>query len=356
MRDQSDQHLSQLEELITERTKDFESSLRQLQDTYDRWIKDLEKYRYDNNLLKLFSNRQIMIMIILLNRSTAQNSIQRQFFEKIFQSNDLQKQTKLTILCLIHYLQSLRINDCDLSEDNVGQLYEQHRIDAGSATDAALKQLSQFLRELFPQNKEWFAKNPHANENQQYLVTVNSIDRRAEKNDYQTDLDADTYCVLVNIFSGRLPAGYQILWCSAATEVDIRSFFSRVRTFHQLTFAVLEIDQMHHRLRTLLFSEQDHLHKREKPHGSVYYFSRELTISRKGLRPFSASAKYRSRPETHSQLMRLMQLNHLPLPEIHVIHGVAGIGKPSFHDEVTSFTLKLSFVCRENTSNQISIP
>ena len=353
MRGQSDQHLSQLEELIIERTRDLESSLRQLQDTYDRWIKDLEKHRYENNLLKLFSNRQIMIMILLLNKSTTQNSIQQQFFDNIFRSKDLQKQT---VLCLIHYLQSLRINDCDLSEGNVSRFYDQHRIDAGSATDAALKQLSRFLRELFPQNKEWFAKNPHASENQQYLVTVHSNERRAKQNDYQTDLDADTYCVLVNIFSGRLPAGYQILWCSVATEDDIRLFFSRVRTFHQLTFAVLEIDQMHHRLRTLLFSEQDHLHKQEKPHGSVYYFSKELTISRKGLRPFSASAKYRSRAETHSHLMNLMQQNHQAPPQIQIIHGAAGIGKPNFDDQATSFTLKLFSVCRENTSNQISIP
>ena len=352
MRDQSGQHVSQLEDLVVERTKDFESSLRQLQDTYDRWIKDLEKHRYENNLLKLFSNRQIMIMIILLNRSTTQNSIQRQFFEKIFRSKDLQKQT---ILCLIHYLQSLRINDCDLSEGNVTRFYDQHRIDAGSAANAALKQLSQFLRELFPQNKEWFDKNPHANENQQYLVTVHSVERRAEKNDYQTDLDVDTYCVLVNIFSGRLPADYQILWCSVATEDDIRLFFSRVRTFRQLSFAVLEIDQMHHRLRTLLFSEQDHLEKQEELHGSVYYFSKELTGSRKGLRPFFITPKHRSRAETHSQLINLMQQNHQAPPQIQIIHGAAGIGKPSFDDQATSFTLELFSVCRENTSNQITI-
>ena len=84
MRDQSDQHLSELEELIVERTKDFESSLRQLQDTYDRWIKDLEKYRHDNKLLTLFSNRQIMIMIILLNKSTTRELNSTAFLREDF--------------------------------------------------------------------------------------------------------------------------------------------------------------------------------------------------------------------------------------------------------------------------------
>jgi hypothetical protein len=291
------------------------------------WIRDLEKYRHESRLLKLFSNHQIMIMIILL---TKQNKVQRKFLEKLFSSENLdnhkEKQFKLTIHSLIHYLQSLRINDCDLSEDNVIHLYEKYKIEHGTPTDISLKQLCQFLKELFNNGKELLTKNPTNNENQQFLVTLNSIERTSDTIKVENDFDMNACCILLNIFNDRLPADYQILWCSISTEDDIRLFFSRVRTFRNLTFAVMDIDKMHHRLKELLLNEQDSLTKQSEPHAPVYYFSRELTSSRKGLRLFYVSPQYRNPSQTYSHLITLLRQNNFPSPQIQIVYGTAGIG------------------------------
>ena len=88
-------------------------------------------------------------MIILLTVPTTQYQIQRKFLEKLFATEDFNtqkgKQLNLTILCLIHYLQSLRIIDCNLSVDNITHLYNKYKIEQGSSVDTSLKQLCQFL-------------------------------------------------------------------------------------------------------------------------------------------------------------------------------------------------------------------
>jgi hypothetical protein len=312
LKNNPDNHEQQLAEVIQERTSDFELIYRGFQIDYDRWIKDLEKYRHESRLLKLYSNRQVMIMIILL----TQNQIQRQFLEKLFSSTD--KQFHFTILCLIHYLQSLRINDCNLSIDNITALYKKYQIELGSSTDTSLKQLCLFLKEVFNNGKELFIKNPINNENQQYLITLNSTDK------IENDFDMDTCCILLNIFNDRLPADYQILWGSISTEDDIRLFFSRVRVFRYLTFAVMDIDKMHHRLRQLLLNEQDLLAKQSEAHAPIYYFSRELTLCRKGLRPFYITPRHRNPAQ--------LQRNNLPSSQIQIIYGAAGIGMCSTHN------------------------
>jgi hypothetical protein len=316
----------QLEQAIRDRTSDFELNYRNLETAYDMWIKDLEKYRYDNRLLKLYSNRQVMIMIILLTIPTTQNQIQRKFLEKLFSSNRKDEQFNLTILCLIHYLQSLRINDCNLSKDNITHLYNKYKIEYGSSVDTSLKQLGQFLKEVFNNGRELLTKNTTVNENQQYLITLNSLERTSDKVKLENDFDMDTCCILLNIFNDRLPADYQILWCSISTEDDIRLFFSRVRTFRYLTFVVMDIDKMHHRLRELLLIEQDLLAKQTEHHAPIYYFSRELTLCRKGLRQFYIPPKYRNPSQTYSQLMALLRRNNSPPPQIQIIYGTAGIG------------------------------
>jgi hypothetical protein len=316
-----------LKRAVKTRTDNLELIYRTLETTYNMWITNLERYRQDSRLLNLFTNRQIMILVILLTQSTTQNPIKCRFLEKFSLSKDVinhkDKELKLTIQCLTHYLRSLKIHDCDLSETNVSHHYETFTIPPGSNAETSLKKLSQFLRELFNNGKELFQKNTIINENQQYLVTPNT----AERKPLEHDLDMDTCCVLLNLFNDRLPSVYQILWCSMTTEDDIRLFFSRVRTFRYLIFVVMDIDKMHHRLRELLLNEQDALTRYEQSHGPVYYFSRELTTSRKGLRPFHILPKYRDSRHTYAQLLRLFQKNNWTQPQIQIIYGTAGIGK-----------------------------
>jgi hypothetical protein len=332
MKDKSDQYLQeQLKEIIIKRTKHFESIYHRLVGAYDQWIEDLEKYRYDNKLLTLFSNRQIMIMIILLTIPATCNSIQQAFFEKIFFCKDLpnykENQSKLATQCLMHYLRSLRMTDCNLSEQNITDLYERYKIDVGSKTDTSLKQLSNLLRELYNNGKELFPKNFVRIENQQYVITLNLTGQDTDVGKHKYDLNRDAYCILLNIFHDRLPADYQILWDSSVSEDDIRLFFSRIRMFHTLTFVVMDIDKMHHRLRTVLWEEQNSLTNRDEPHAPTYYFTKELITGRKGLRPFYVTPMHRNPTETYSQLIKLMHNQNVTLPQIDIVYGTAGIGE-----------------------------
>ena len=314
----------ELEEIIRERTNDFKVIYRGFQTDYDRWIRDLEKYRHENRLLKLFSNHQIMIMIILLTTPSTQNPIQSRFLEKLFSVKNLlhkkDEQFRLTLLCLIHYFQSLRINDCNLSIDHITSLYKKYQLEQGSPIDISLRHLSQLLKELFNDGKDLFLKKSIVQENQQYLVILNPSER---KTCIENDLDMDACCILLSIFNDRLPADYQILWCSIATENDIRLFFTRVKTFHYLTFAVMDIEKMHHRLRQLLLNEQDQLTKQSEPHATIYYFSREMNSWGKGLRSFYIKAKDRNPQQIYSQLKTLFRQK---MSHIQIVYGVAGIG------------------------------
>jgi hypothetical protein len=320
-----------IENSIKTRTDNLQLIFNTLQTSYDIWIQNLEKYRHECSLLKLFSNRQIMFLIILLRTSTTQNSIRNRFLKKIFSFKDLNNQNdeeqKLTIQHLIHYLRSLRINQCDLSYDNIFNLYTTHQINADSNTDLCLKKLSLFLKDLFHNEQDLFEDNKTENDNQQYLVTLNPIQQTDDKITFEHDFDMNTCCILLNIFNNRLPSSYQILWCSNVTDEDIHLFFSRIRTFRYLTFVIMDIDKMHHRLREKLLNEQDLLTREREAHGTVYYFSRELTTGRKGLREFQIPSKYRNPYQTYTQLMTLFQKQQLTLPQIQLIYGTAGIGK-----------------------------
>jgi hypothetical protein len=89
----------------------------------------------------------------------------------------------------------------------------------------------------------------------------------------------------------------------------------------------MDIDKMHHRLRELLLNQQDLLTRQQGEHGTVYYFSRELTTCRKGLREFQIPVKYRNPNQTYIQLMTLFRKQQSILPEIQIIYGTAGIGE-----------------------------
>ena len=324
----------QSDELIQQRTSYFETVYHDLVSTYDMWIKHLDKYRQDNQLLMLFSNRQIMIMIILLTTTTTtQNQIQRQFLEKVFSSKEFDKHKdkslKLIILCFTHYLQSLRITDCNLSEKNITNLYNKYKIEQETSADISLKQLSAFLQEIFNNEKRLLTNDTVYNESYQFLVTLKPSEQKSDKREVENDFDIETCSILLNIFNNQLPADYQILWCSIAGEEDIRLFFARLRTFRSLTFVVMDIDKMHHRLRELLLNQQDSLTKQSEPHGSIYYFSRELTSCRKGLRPFIITPQHRNPSPTNFQLKTLLKNINLSFPDIQIIYGTAGIGKYS---------------------------
>ena len=273
-----------------------------------------------------------MFLIILLRISRNENnSIKNRFLKQLFSFKDLNNQNdeeqKLSIHCLLHYLRSLRINQCDLSYKNLSNLYIKYQIDSDLNIDLSLKKLLQFLKDLFHNEEELFKNNPIENNKEQYLVILNPKQQIDEKITFEHDFDIDTCCILLNIFNNRLPSSYQILWCSNVTDDDIHLFFSRIRTFHSLIFVIMDIDKIHYRLREILLKEQDLLTQENNGHGTVYYFSRELTTSRKGLREFSISPKYRDPKQTYTQLMRLFQQQQqLRLPQIEIIYGTAGIG------------------------------
>jgi hypothetical protein len=325
---------ARLEQIVKTRVDNLEFIYRKLNDIYNNWIQNLEKYRQEYFLLKLFSNRQIMILIILLRTSVIQNSIRNRFLKKLFSFKNLNNQNneeyQLTIQCLKHYLLSLKIKQSDLSYDNISHAYEKYQIESGSNTDLCLKKLCLFLQDLFNNGNELMEKRIMIDENQQYLVTLDSKQRSRDIISFEHDLDMNTFCILLNIFNNRLPSSYQILWCSIATAEDIQLFFSRIRTFRYLIFVIMDIDKMHHRLRELLLNEQNLLTRGQEPHGTVYYFSRELTTSRNGLREFPIPAQYRNPNHTYKQLIALFQRQQSVLPQIQIIYGKAGIGKFRF--------------------------
>ena len=349
-RNRSEDHLQRLTQTILERTKDFESIHVGLDHTYERWIKDLEKYRYENKLLQLLSNRQIMIMIILLTTSVSHNRVRQRFFDNVIRFGDLATsmvdKSKLTVRCLIHYLASLRMDNSDLSENNVCRLYEQYKIDAGSDIDTSLNHLGQFLRELFQNATNFSIKTMSTNENsEQYLVTLTSKERHVGTGKSGQYHDKDEYSVLLNLFRNRLPADYQILWCSVATEEDIRLFFLRVRTFPYLVFAVMHMDTMDHRLRTILLHEQNSLAKEKEPHAPIYYFSKELISHSQNLRPFYVTPQFRDQNEILAQFAKLLRQQNVQLPQIQIIYGVTGIGKAiKVSLRLNKFHYRFSFV------------
>jgi hypothetical protein len=320
-----DNRNAQLEHAVKIRTDNLEFVYNKYNEISKNWIQNLEKYRQECSLLKLFSNRQIMILIILLRTSASPNSIRNRFLKNLYSfknlNNETEEEYRLTLQCLKHYLSSLRFQQFD----DIANVYEKHQIESGSNTESCLKKLCLFLQDLFHNGNELMERRVMIDESQQYLVTLNST----EKNTFN-DLDMNTFCVLLNIFKNRLPSSYQILWCSIATIEDIELFFSRIRTFHYLIFVIMDIDRMNHRLREILLTKQDLLTRDKVTHGTVYYFSKELTTSRNGLREFHIPANYRIANQTYKQLLTLFQRDKLAQPQIQIVCGEAGIGEFKF--------------------------
>lgn len=285
-----------------------------------------------------------MILIILLQQSPSPSSIRRRFLQKLypFQNHQQQQQQQndeeqqFTLLCLRHYLSSIKIQQ----KNDLNQIYEQHKVDANAPSEVRLQKLAEFLKDLFNNGNELMEKRTTIDTDQQYLIPLNVND---------DNLDINTFCILINLLNNRLPSSFQILWCTTARSEDIKLFFSRIRTFRYLIFLIIDIDKMHHRLREILLSEQDCLTRDQVEYGTIFYFSKELTTSRNGFRVFTVPPKYRNVDETSKQLISLFQKNQLTLPSIKIVYGAAGVGK-LFLSIFENFPIHI-FIFRQNSSN-----
>lgn len=341
-----------LKNAIKDRIENLGILAKNFEAVYDNWIENLRRFRHECSLLKLVSNRQIMFLIILLRTSASPDSIRHRFLEKIFSFKDLQhpveEENQYALQCLMHYLRSLRIHRGYFSDEQVNSLYAKHQIEASVPVELCLNRLAQFLRDLFGDERELFKdSNSPDDYNQQYLVVVNPSSHIPEKITLEHQFDMQTCCVLLNIFRHRLPATYQILWASDATIDDIELFFVRIRAFPSLIFVIMNIDQMHHRLREILFNEQTRLTRDAQAHGTVYYFSRELNNSRKGLREFHIKSDWKDPKQTYRHLLSL-QKSQSSLLDIRMVYGTAGIGK-----QLSGYSLVFSPMdsYRKNPSN-----
>ena len=315
----------ELEQVSKQRTSAFDHIYESFNQHYDEWMKNLETCRAQCCLLNLFSNRQIMILIILLQQSPSPTSIRRRFLEKIYsfrntsqQQNNDDEEQKFAIQCLRHYLSSIRIQQAN----NFEEIYKLHQIDAGRSSEARLKNLAEFLNALFNDGQELMERQGTIDPDQQFLIPL-TVD--------EENLDITTFNVLIDLLNQRLPSSFQILWCTTATNEDIKLFFSRIRKFRYLTFLIIDIDKMHHRLREILLSEQDCLTREQVEHGTIFYFSKELTTSRSGLRQFHMPAKDHQADSPATKLKKLFQTNKIAIPLIRIIYGAAGIGKIEFN-------------------------
>jgi hypothetical protein len=320
--------VERLKDAIGKITEDFKLNGDWLATTYPMWINQLEQQRLHCRFLQLLSNRQIMILMILLTKSSDNDRIKHGFLKKIYGVNRVtfqeNEEPQLIIRCLIHYLRSFRMFKCELSEVHVQRVYDTSRIDCKSNPKERLKNLGRFLETLF--HGEKLPRNIRSTvENQQYLVTLNRKNHIQDVSSFKHDFDIETCCILMHIFENQLPSAFQILWCTMATEDDIRLFFSRIRTFHSLSFAIIDMDQMQHRLRELILNEQDKLTRQDGTHACVYYFSREITC-RKGLRPFIVTSQHRRVQSAASNISTLIRQNDWIKSRIEIVCGISGIG------------------------------
>lgn len=320
-----------LENAIEERIGNLGILAKNFERGHEIWMGNLRRFRHECSLLKLFSNRQIMFLIILLRTSDSPESIRHRFLMKMFSFNDyhhlIDQENQYALQCLMHYLRSLRIHRVDFSDRHLNDLYAKYQIKGDVPVEKCLENLTKFLRDLFDDGRELREGSDAPDEsNQQYLIAFNPSAHLAEGITLEHQFDMQTCCVLLNIFRQRFPATYQILWASDATIDDIELFFARIREFPSLTFAIMNIDQMHHRLREHLLNEQTRLTRDGQTHGTVYYFSRELTNTRKGLREFPIKPDWKDPKQTNRHVQSL-QKSRSYLPTIRMVTGTAGIGK-----------------------------
>ncbi|CAF1073153.1 unnamed protein product, partial [Didymodactylos carnosus] len=215
MKDNQNEEIGILKRLVERQTDQLRLIHQQMEISYKLCLQHLDEYRTLTRLLQLFSNRQLMILIILLTKSTPDNRMKWNFLKKLHLKTDMNftddRELQLTIQSLGHYLRSLRLSDCDISVVNIQRLYDKHKIPSRSTGEYCLQKLSAFLKELLNDGKELFVERTLINGNQQYLVTLTHIDQPAEPNPLDHDLDMEIFSILVNILNPRLPSSFQIL-------------------------------------------------------------------------------------------------------------------------------------------------
>ncbi|UJR16744.1 hypothetical protein I4U23_003644 [Adineta vaga] len=344
---------TELKDMIQSRTKCFKDAWERLEREYNDWIDRLQEWRTKSYLLKLFSNRQIMNMIILLTNSKSNYRIKLELFEKLY-SYEKEKDDgdanafKCTQYSLLYYLRSLPISESEPFEDSVSSIYDNNTLTHDVSVDGSLKYLDYFLNEFLKESNQTIYKNVTSNESQQYLITLNPKSDTSKTKLFECTFDLEMFCILLNLFNDRLPSASQILWCSTVNEDDIHLFFSRIRTFANMIFVILDIDKMHFRLREVLLNEQDLLTNCRESHGVVYYFSRELTTYRRGLKFFHVPSDYRNVSKTHTQLTQLFEKTDRLPSEMYIICGKQGTGKTHRVNKVYMTEETLRFIARSS--------
>lgn len=329
-RENQDINRTEIEDFVQSRINDFTKILERLERGYKDWIDTLEEWRNKSSLLSLFSNRQIMNMIILLTKPTSSYQVKHQLFKKLYLTNKANSGrniddgmiSSIAAYSLAYYLRSLPINNYDTFEDMKSELHKRYEIDYNLTVDESLKHLNGFLAEFSDSLELAITNYPINDESRQYLIALNSNQQKSDNKSFEYTFSKDTVYTLLNLFEHQLPSVAQILWCSQTNEEDIHLFFRRIRTFSNMIFIVMDIDKMHYRLREVLLTEQDSLTKYREPHGIVYYFSLELTMYRRGLK------LYHVPPTDHNvKLNQLFEQTKRVSPEIRIICGDEGTGK-----------------------------
>lgn len=332
--------------------QEFESVLKKLEEDQCDWLKILDDCRSKVSVMQLFSNRQIMILLILLTKSDDKNQTKRDFLKTLDYTTetnrmDDKQQELLTIKCFQHYLKSICTSCQDVSSRSIRRCYAKHRIDQHSDINQALEILSRFVNESFEYNPKNFERGISHYQNQQYLVTSST---KESINQTETYLDVNTFSMMIHIFHDYVPSSFQILWCSQVCEEDIRLFFKRIQTFHDKKFILMEIDKLNNRLREVLFNEQYTLQCSSEKYGEVYYFSRELKSIR-GLRTYSFAEQFPS-DASHRTIEKILGDDKRKSPQLHVICGKSSVGKL---EHFVRCNINNSFLSRKNTSNQSTI-
>ena len=324
------QHIAQLKLAIKERVAGLQVILREMKEDYDSWLKNLKESRNQCPLLMLYSNHEIMTLILLLQKSTDPHSIRKLFLKRLYafkDANQQKQEDEYAFHTLLHYLRSLRVSRLYSNMDQLKQLFALSQVEPETEIEVCLRKLGEFIQTAFRDEQRSLTSFTGIDKSQQYIVRMKSLASTGrDAASFELSLDRDTYCVILNLFHNQLPASYQILWCSNATATDIELFFARIRAFPSLIFVVLDIDRMHHSLRETLFNEQDSLTK-EKSHGTVYYFSEEISTARKVLREFHIPSAYRDPEPVYRLVMELFRSQRIPSPSLRVIYGEPGVGK-----------------------------
>ena len=207
--DENHEQIATLKTLVEKQTERLSRTHHQLTNDYKTWLENLEEYRKLTCILQLFSNRQLMILIILLTESKHENEMRWNFLKNLHHKNDSgsnpDEEHQLTIQSLKHYLNSLRIFRCDLSTGTIERLYKKHQIRDKTKTEQSLQKLSEFLEEIVNDGRELSVERK-ANQNHQYLVTLAHKCQLSETNPFDRDLDLETFSIIFNIFDQSLPA------------------------------------------------------------------------------------------------------------------------------------------------------